>query len=62
MQSMQYTETKYLLTVQETSRILGVSIHTVYRLIEAGKLSAIKISSRKTIIKVDEIQRYISEK
>ena len=32
MISIQYTEIKYMLTVQETSRVLGVSVHTVYRL------------------------------
>lgn len=31
MTSIQYTETKYMLTVQEVSRALGVSVHTVYR-------------------------------
>lgn len=36
MTSFQYTETKYMLTVQEASRVLGVSIHTVYKLISLG--------------------------
>lgn len=38
MKSIQYTETKYMLTVSETARMLGVSIHTVYKLIEACAL------------------------
>lgn len=62
MTSLQYTETKYMLTVQETARVLGVSVHTVYRLINLGELSAIKVSSRKTVIKADEIERYINRK
>lgn len=62
MISFQYTETKYMLTVQETSRVLGVSIHTVYRLISLGELNAIKVSSRKTVIKAEEIERYINRK
>ena len=62
MTSFQYIETKYMLTVQETARVLGVSVHTVYRLINSGDLSAIKISQRRTVIKAEEIERYLSKK
>lgn len=62
MISIQYTEIKYMLTVQEASRVLGVSVHTVYRLIDSGDLSAVKISQRKTMIKAEEIERYINRK
>ncbi|MCM1316098.1 MAG: helix-turn-helix domain-containing protein [Clostridiales bacterium] len=62
MTSFQYTETKYMLTVQETARVLGVSIHTVYRLIDSGELTAVKVSTRKTVIKVEELERYINRK
>lgn len=62
MTSFQYTETKYMLTVQETARVLGISIHTVYRLISSGELAAVKVSQRKTVIKAKEIERYINEK
>lgn len=62
MTSIQYTETKYMLTVQETARVLGVSVHTVYRLINSGDLSAVKISQRRTMIKAEEIERYINRK
>lgn len=62
MMSFQYTETKYMLTVQETARVLGVSVHTVYRLINSGDLLAVKISSRKTVIKAEEIEKYINRK
>ncbi len=62
MTSFQYTETKYMLTVQETAKILGVSVHTVYRLIDLGELTALKVSPRKTVIKAEEIERYINRK
>lgn len=62
MTSIQYTETKYMLTVQGTAKILGVSVHTVYRLIDSGDLSAVKISQRKTMIKAEEIEKYINRK
>ena len=62
MTSFQYTETKYMLTVQETAKILGVSVHTVYRLINSGDLSVAKISQRRTVIKAEEIERYINRK
>ena len=61
MKSIPYTETKYMLTVRETAKILGISIHTVYRLIESGELKCKKMSVRKTMITAEEIERYISE-
>lgn len=61
MQSIQYTETKYMLTVREASKMLGVSIHTVYRFIESGALKCKKMSVRKTLIPAHEIEKYISE-
>lgn len=62
MTSFQYTETKYMFTVQETAKVLGVSVHTVYRLINSGELSVVKISQRRTVIKAEEIERYINRK
>lgn len=62
MTSIQYTETKYMLTVQETAKVLGVSVHTVYRLIDLGELTALKVSPRKIVIKAEEIERYINRK
>ncbi len=62
MMSFHYEELKYFLSVKETVNILGVSIHTVYRLIESGEISAIKVRSRKTVIKAEEIERYINKK
>ena len=57
-----YEELKCFLSVKEIATILNVSIHTVYRLINSGELSTIKLSSRKTVIKADELERYINRK
>ena len=62
MTNFQYTETKYMLTVQEASRVLGVSVHTVYRLINSGELSTVKVSPRKTVIKAEVLEKYINRK
>lgn len=62
MTNFQYTETKYMLTVQEASIVLGVSVHTVYRLINSGELSTVKISQRRTVIKAEELEKYINRK
>lgn len=61
MKIIPYTEMKYMLTVRETAKILGISIHTVYRLIESGELKCKKMNVRKTMIPAEEIERYISE-
>ena len=61
MTSIQITETKYMLTINEASKMLNVSIHTVYRLIEQNKLKCKKMSVRKTMIPAEEIERYINE-
>lgn len=61
MKNFQYTETKYMLTVSEVAKILDVSVHTIYRLIKQEMLFAVKISPRKTVIKVEELERYINE-
>ena len=50
-----------MLTVSEVAKILDVSVHTIYRLIKQGMLFAVKISPRKTVIKVEELERYINE-
>jgi DNA binding domain, excisionase family len=62
MTSFHYEELKYFLSVKETANILGISIHTVYKLIESGEISAVKVSPRKTVIKAEEIERYINKK
>ena len=61
MIAIQYTETKYLLKVSEAANMLGLSVHTVYRLIEQGKLQCKRLSVRKTLIPASEIERYVNE-
>ena len=61
MVALQYTETKYLLKVSEAANMLGLSVHTVYRLIEQGELQCKRLSIRKTLIPAAEIERYVSE-
>ena len=61
MVALQYTETKYLLKVSEAANMLGLSVHTVYRLIEQGKLQCKRLSVRKTLIPASEIERYVNE-
>ena len=61
MVALQYTETKYLLKVSEVANMLGLSVHTVYRLIEQGKLQCKRLSVRKTLIPASEIERYVHE-
>ena len=60
MIAIQYTETKYLLKVSEAANMLGLSVHTVYRLIEQGKLQCKRLSVRKTLIPAAEIERYVN--
>lgn len=60
MKGFLYEEYKYLLTVKEAAYVLNVSVDTVYKLIEAKKISPIKVSSRKTVIKAEELERYIN--
>jgi len=61
MTSVLYSEMKYMLTVNEAARMLGISIHTVYNLIKSGELKCKRMSIRKTRIPAEEIQRYINE-
>ena len=61
MVALQYTETKYLLKVSEAANMLGLSVHTVYRLIEQGELQCKRLSVRKTLIPAAEIERYVNE-
>lgn len=55
-----YEELKAFLTVQETAKILSVSVSTVYRMIESGELSAKKVGARY-IIKAQDLETYINQ-
>jgi excisionase family DNA binding protein len=60
MKGFLYEDYKYFLTVKETAYVLNVSVDTVYRLIETEKIAAVRVSPRKTVIKVEELERYIN--
>ena len=62
MQAIEIKETKHFLSVLETARLLGVSTHTIYKLIDKGELNAVKISDRRTSVSADEIMNYIERK
>lgn len=54
-----YEELKAFLTVQETAKLLGISVPTVYRLINSGELSTRKIRTRYMIM-ASELEKYIN--
>lgn len=43
------------LTVRNVAKLLNLSTRTTYRMIEEGKIKAVKLSERKTIVKRSEI-------
>ena len=55
-----YEELKAFLTVQETAKLLNVSVSTVYRMIESGELMAKKVRFRY-IIKAEDLERYVNQ-
>ena len=57
---IRYEESKAFLTVQETAKLLNVSVSTVYRLIESGELLAKKVRFRY-IIKAGDLEQYINQ-
>ena len=48
-----------LLTVDEVAEILQVSPTTIYRRIQAGEISAIKLGHRQVRIKPEDLEAYI---
>lgn len=49
---------KPLLTIHEVSAAIGVSRATIYRQIEAGRMSVRKIG-RRTVIRAEDLQKFI---
>jgi excisionase family DNA binding protein len=49
-----------LLSMQKTAEVLGVHIFTVRRLIEAGKLVAVRVANRKIGIRASSIERHMA--
>jgi len=54
-------EINNLLTIKEVSEKLKLSQRTIYRLIEAGKLSVIKISRKAYRIPEKELIRFLKK-
>jgi len=50
-------KSKEFLTVRDMSRLLSCSIRTAYDLIAKGKIKAVNLSERKTLIKRSEIDK-----
>lgn len=50
-----------LLTIKEISKQLRLSERTIYRLIEAGKLKAIKFSRKATRIDEKDLNKFIKK-
>lgn len=46
--------------INEAARRLGVSRNTIYRLVNAGKLSLVKISVRASGITADSIENHLA--
>lgn len=61
MKFLHLEELKHFLTVKEVANFLSISTHTVYKLIDDGKLAVKKISPRKTMITADELDKYLNE-
>ncbi|MFC2000272.1 helix-turn-helix domain-containing protein [Chloroflexota bacterium] len=51
-----------LLTVKDVSRLLSVSLPTVWRLIAAGEISSILIGKRARRIRRDDLMAYIESR
>ena len=51
-----------LLSARETARILNTSGQTVYRLINSGKLPAVKVSPRLLRIRRADLEAYIADR
>jgi excisionase family DNA binding protein len=49
-----------LLSMKQTGEVLGVHIATVRRLIEAGKLIAVRVADRKIGIRASSIEQHMA--
>lgn len=58
--SVHYTKAQFL-TVAEVARALRVSSMTVYRLIAAGQLPAVRVG-RSYRLREEDVDRYLSER
>jgi excisionase family DNA binding protein len=52
---------KEFLTVRDVATLLNSSLRTVYRLIEEGKINAVNISQRKTLVKRSDLDKLFEQ-
>ena len=52
---------KPYLSIAEAGRLLGISRHTIYRYIYSGRLRAYNMSSQRSIVKREDIERMLAE-
>jgi len=59
--NIEIIKAKEFLTLRDVSKLLNCSIRTIYYLIENGKIKAVNLSQRKTLIKRSEIDILFSK-
>jgi len=52
------TTTPIDFTVKQTAQILQISAHSVYELLNSGKLESYKVSKRGTRVSQDQLNRF----
>jgi len=57
----QLDERRHFMTVAEVAQLMRVSTMTVYRLIKAGELSAIRVG-RSYRLRPDDVDRYLGDR
>lgn len=53
-------QTDYAYSLKQAAAFCGVSLRTIRRLIESGKLNSVKASTRRRIIRRSELERHLS--
>ena len=54
-----WDEVPLTLTVAEVARVLGISRSSGYRLIERGRIKAVRLSQRKLVVSKQELHRVL---
>ena len=57
----QFDERRHFMTVAEVAQLMRVSTMTVYRLIKAGELSAVRVG-RSYRLRPDDVDRYLGDR
>jgi excisionase family DNA binding protein len=50
-----------VVSMQDAAKILHISRTTLWRYIKDGKISALKYSTKKVLIKLEELERFVRE-